>query len=233
MTYKFALKRLSVAHANQIPFSFSFSVPGLRWWLNVLQKSIFTTKIKFPVQIYALFSRMSADLMKGIDFNCPPVLTIRHQALASNVEKIVEPVIVNYEQVGSYNWFGTSKKPVIIVPGMPKFFRKWNGGKLKRETGIMMVDENHYMSPDYPMESLFQAAKICLEKDENRRNFKFQDYDIVCDRNIIRKLYSVLGESSERKEKFRINVHRVGRIIVFVRCQACDKEEAPKQCVYQ
>lgn len=170
---------------------------------------------------------MESFLEKGINFNAPSVLTIDAENVTTFQSETCRPPLTNYDQIASYNWFGTPTKPIMVVPGAPKVYRHWKGGNLKRETEKVMINENHYMSPAYPMEPLFQAVKICSSR--NNLDVKFQQFDLVCDRSVLVKLYSILDGTDEQKQPLRINAYRVGRTVTLVRCHTNDKETLPQK----
>ena len=74
---------------------------------------------------------------------------------ASNVD-----LLRDYEQLASYNWSGTPQRSCIVVPGAPRRLFDWPGGQLQPDTGTEVADMNHYMMPQYPIESHFRALLV-------------------------------------------------------------------------
>ena len=66
----------------------------------------------------------------------------------------------DYEQVASYNWYGTPEHPCIVVPGAPRRLINWPGGQLQPDSGTEISDKNHHMMPQYPIESVFRALLV-------------------------------------------------------------------------
>ncbi len=63
------------------------------------------------------------------------------------------------------------------------------------------------------------------------RAVKFAQYDLLTDRNNLRKLYEFC--SGERKSAFRIEVERIGNTVVLIRSEEKDRIELqPKPVIY-
>lgn len=133
-------------------------------------------------------------LREGLDF-ANPIVTFKIADFDQpNLEDTIPDCLTDYKRIASYNWFGKPEKQVIIVPGAPKRLVKWNGGQLEKDAEDEQtyygrrrsIHEHHYMSSPYPMEALFQAIILCNE--DSGTNVNFQDFDIVTDRNNLRKL---------------------------------------------
>uniref|UniRef100_A0A915JGP1 Decapping nuclease n=1 Tax=Romanomermis culicivorax TaxID=13658 RepID=A0A915JGP1_ROMCU len=118
----------------------------------------------------------------------------------------------NYEQIASYNWLGTPIEPQLVIPGAPKTLSDWRalrGRRLQRDSTGLIVDENHLMNGQFPMEALFRCVKLQMKDEadvyvsENplTENFRFQNFDVVTDRNNLRKLFDFVKQNFSKLNK--------------------------------
>ncbi|KAF2009145.1 hypothetical protein BU24DRAFT_474013 [Aaosphaeria arxii CBS 175.79] len=95
------------------------------------------------------------------------------------VDSSADPILIC-----SYSWMLHSlNEPGIHVPGAP---RKWNPPdvpfQVYKSTKSSFIDENGHRARQFPFEPLMQATSLM------NPDFKFDDVDIVCDRNTLRRL---------------------------------------------
>jgi hypothetical protein len=84
----------------------------------------------------------------------------------------------------------------------------------------MILDYNALRYPSSPL------TPIILAIQQMDPNFEFGSYDVVTDRNNIRKLLSFFGEGARGEDEFRIDVQLVdGRILLFTRWESQEQRE--------
>ncbi|KAG8533498.1 uncharacterized protein KY384_002283 [Bacidia gigantensis] len=112
--------------------------------------------------------------------------------------------ITNIKQLSSYNWIEASAStPTISVPGSPSLWSPPSTPQqLKKDFGLVYMDQNAARHPPYPLETLFRALDVA------NPSFDPRSTDIITDRNNVRKLLSFINPTSCRKglEAFTINV---------------------------
>eukprot|EP01088_Endostelium_zonatum_P009384 TRINITY_DN225_c0_g1_i1.p1 TRINITY_DN225_c0_g1~~TRINITY_DN225_c0_g1_i1.p1 ORF type:complete len:333 (-),score=55.06 TRINITY_DN225_c0_g1_i1:66-1064(-) len=133
-------------------------------------------------------------------------LTSRLQTVDLNDKKIT----VNYELLGCYNW---AANKAICVPGYPTRLRpNWQSlqtGRLKETPSTKEeVHPNEFMHDVY-----FEAVEEVL----NHCGKKLTEFDILTDRNNIRKLDCAIRGDAERYENFEISLRKHGNLIILKR----------------
>lgn len=94
------------------------------------------------------------------DLERPGSSTKRNDKSKAN-ETVERGLLKDFRQVASFNWYGSAAKPVLIIPGSPRYFRSsWAGGVVKADVEERIISPHLYMTPDYPMESLFLSVKV-------------------------------------------------------------------------
>lgn len=122
-------------------------------------------------------------------------------------------VISDVKHLSSYNWI-EAPTPTIAVPGSPPL---WSTPavprQLKKDSGLIYVNQNAARHPDSPLEPLFRALYI------TNPSFDLSPIDVVTDRNNIRKLLSFVnpGSNSYELESFTINIEVIKNTAIFCR----------------
>ncbi|KAL6401241.1 hypothetical protein AUP68_16970 [Ilyonectria robusta] len=119
-------------------------------------------------------------------------------------ELITPPVasITDVKHLSSYNWL-ERPIPTIAVPGSPPL---WSAPKaprqLKKDSGVVYVDQNTARHPDSPLEPLFRALFV------TNPSFDIGSIDVVTDKNNLRKLLSFVnrGSTTGELDAFTINI---------------------------
>jgi hypothetical protein len=118
-----------------------------------------------------------------------------------------------FELVCTYNWITPSKikaGPEIYVPGSPP---KWSPPalptKLPADKGHQYVDQNAYRIPQYPFEPIFWALDVM------NPSVRFDDVDVVCNRNSLRKLLDLA--SGRRIDPFVMHLHMLQNTLFITR----------------
>ena len=105
----------------------------------------------------------------------------------------------------------------MIIPGVPRIYNNMTQlCQLQKNFHKQMVDENRYHQPDYPLESIFKAVKICNPE------FSFKNVDFVTDRNNLRKLYNFVESSADKS--FRIDFQKIDNTIFMIRSEEKTEE---------
>lgn len=120
--------------------------------------------------------------------------------------------ITNVKPIASYSWIEAAT-PTIAVPGSP---RTWFTGpqRVPADSGTRFVDQNaFYMRKMSPLVPIFAAI------DDMDPNFDYKQFDIITDRNNLRKLLRWATGSSDEKD-FRIDVDVAGWTCLFTRLEA-------------
>ncbi|CDW53962.1 hypothetical protein TTRE_0000223101 [Trichuris trichiura] len=128
------------------------------------------------------------------------------------------------ELVSSYNWSkrtdsNESAEPTIIVPGAPKQFRNWQGGKLPEDSGQFVYDVDHMIMPRCPMEALFHSAFV--EASRTGKSFDLKQFDLVTDCINLQKLFTFC-KGEDACGFFRIDLERIGETILATRVEGQD-----------
>ncbi|KAG6327426.1 hypothetical protein ID866_11663, partial [Astraeus odoratus] len=115
----------------------------------------------------------------------------------------------NCTPIASYSWIeGTP--PVIAVPGYPRIWRNTTVKEVKPDSGVHYVDRNaSHMARRSPLLPIFASI------DTLRSNFRYNDLDLVTDRNNLRKLLRCID--AQRDREFRIDVDLVGKTCLLTR----------------
>ncbi|KAF7559945.1 hypothetical protein G7046_g4215 [Stylonectria norvegica] len=116
-----------------------------------------------------------------------------------------------YDMLCSYNWVNL-QKPTVYVPGNPPHYVNMPlPMRLLRDEGIHFIDQNSFKLPKYPFEVVFRAIEIMSP------SFKFDDVDVVINRNSLRKLLEFCLDKSQMS--FRLVLHTIGNTLVVERCE--------------
>ncbi|KAG1763554.1 microtubule associated protein-domain-containing protein [Suillus occidentalis] len=119
--------------------------------------------------------------------------------------------ITNVKPIASYSWIETAT-PTIAVPGSP---RVWFTGpqRVPADSGTRFVDQNaFYMRKMSPLVPIFAAIDV----DDMDPSFDYKQFDIITDRNNLRKLLHWVSGSLDEKD-FRIDVNVAGWTCLFTR----------------
>lgn len=130
-------------------------------------------------------------------------------------------VLEHYEQVGSYNWQqddSNEVKATMVIPGGPRKLQTWNGGRLNKDTGVLLYDVNHLAVPNAPLDPIFLTLKTL--NDSETAPVNFQQFDLVTDAINLVKLFAFAKGAGGGM--FRIDLERIGRTIIATRVEACD-----------
>ncbi|KAK2005273.1 hypothetical protein LZ32DRAFT_612238 [Colletotrichum eremochloae] len=121
-----------------------------------------------------------------------------------------------YEVVCSYNWaVGQDEK--IYIPGSAAVFQNVVlPVAVPKDRGTFFVDQNAACVPESPFAPLFRATASM------NPSFRFDDVDILVNRNSLRKLFNF--SAGRRQDSFRINLHLVHRTLVIERCERTARE---------
>ncbi|KAK4235396.1 hypothetical protein C8A03DRAFT_46466 [Achaetomium macrosporum] len=125
--------------------------------------------------------------------------------------------ITGLQHLASYNWL---ERPVatISVPGAPP---RWSppsyAQQLTPDSGMVYIDQNAARNPRSPLEPCFLALYT------EHSDFNIGDFDLVTDRNNIRKLLRFVQGSSD--DAFQIRVEIAGeKTALFTRVEEKTKE---------
>ncbi|MBE3048374.1 hypothetical protein IMZ48_38900 [Candidatus Bathyarchaeota archaeon] len=123
-----------------------------------------------------------------------------------------QAIISGVKHLSSYNWIGTST-PTIAVPGSPSAWLPQTPRRLRKDTGLVYINQNAARHPSSPLEPLFRALYI------SRPSFDIRSTDVVSDRNSIRKLLTFVEPSSSRNglEAFSITIEVVKDTVILCR----------------
>ncbi|PHH87038.1 hypothetical protein CDD83_9397 [Cordyceps sp. RAO-2017] len=142
------------------------------------------------------------------------IQTISH----ATVEPSDTPVFsaLSCDLLCSYNW-QTCKDATVVIPG---FAPVWQDNPLPitlpKDKGSYFVDQNASRMPQFPFEPLFRATAAM------KPGFRFDDVDIVVNRNSLRKLLDFC--SGRVKQTFRINLAIVHNSLFLERCERSARE---------
>src|SRR4051794_20911785 len=87
---------------------------------------------------------------------------------------------------------------------------------LQRDSGVQFVDQNTARIPKYPFEVAFRATELM------RPGFRFDDVDVVVNRNSLRKLLDFCH--GRAKDSFRIDLYMVHNTLIIERREKSVKE---------
>ncbi|KAK6517517.1 hypothetical protein TWF281_004168 [Arthrobotrys megalospora] len=152
--------------------------------------------------------RRDGWMWKGIT-NRHPIGSIDHATLEPSSSPVSS--LTSCELLCTYNW-QNSKKLEIEIPGhAPVWQDKQLPITLPQDRGTYFVDQNAARLPEYPFESLFRAA-VSMNP-----SFRFDDIDIVVNRNSLRKLLDFSKGVSQ--DNFRVNLLIVNNTLFIERCE--------------
>ncbi|KAF4963619.1 hypothetical protein FSARC_8404 [Fusarium sarcochroum] len=136
-------------------------------------------------------------------------------ALASLNVSQIQPTTVpvssdgGHELLCSYSWT-SQDQPTAYVPGEPsRYVSRPIPLSLLQDKGVYCIDQNSDKNPQYPFEVVFRAMKVM------KPGFKFDDIDIVINRNTLRKLLQFCEDTS--RHSWRIDLYLVGNTLVVER----------------
>jgi hypothetical protein len=130
-----------------------------------------------------------------------------------NLSTPSEAFITNTQHLCSYNWKNDSV-PTIAVPGMPPLWVPFKGSRqLKKDSGLVFINQNADRYPNCPLEPLFRALYFADPQ------FEIDCVDVVTNRNNIRKLLRFVNPSSARNGlvSFTIKVEMSNKTALFYR----------------
>ncbi|KAI8278781.1 geranylgeranyl pyrophosphate synthetase [Colletotrichum sp. SAR11_57] len=87
---------------------------------------------------------------------------------------------------------------------------------VSKDRGTFFVDQNAARVPEFPFAPLFRATTSM------NPSFRFDDVDILVNRNSLRKLLDFSAGRSQ--DSFRLNLHLVHRTLVIERCERTARE---------
>ncbi|KZT69561.1 hypothetical protein DAEQUDRAFT_765400 [Daedalea quercina L-15889] len=153
-----------------------------------------------------------------------------HEEVVAIVEKSTtttdrEHVVVNrLEYAGSYNWV-EAKKPTIIVPGSPAYWRdRPLPYQVAPDTKAQFVDQAGDRLGSMPLYPIIHAVDLMSEDKGGEFNWSMVDF--VADRNSLRKLLSWVQDKAKTKP-FRIATQLAGsRTVLLNRWEAITREAA-------
>ncbi|KAF2788269.1 geranylgeranyl pyrophosphate synthetase [Melanomma pulvis-pyrius CBS 109.77] len=128
--------------------------------------------------------------------------------------------ITNTQHLCSYNWKKRSV-PTIVVPGIPPLWVPFKGSRqLKKDSGLVFIDQNADRHPSCPLEPLFRALYL------TNPNFDIDSVDVVTDRNNLRKLLGFVNPDSAKNglEPFTIKVEMSRGTALFCRQEPSTRE---------
>ena len=111
--------------------------------------------------------------------------------------------------------------PTIAVPGSPPL---WSPPRvprqLKKDSGLIYIDQDAARYPDSPLEPLFRALYIAHPL------FNIRSTNVVADRNNLRKLLQFINPSSTRNrlEAFTTNIEATKNTAVLSRDETATHE---------
>ncbi|CCL99526.1 uncharacterized protein FIBRA_01544 [Fibroporia radiculosa] len=159
-------------------------------------------------------SRIKRTITDGLSDT--PLQTLEKPAEAASEDIVIKDL----QYIGSYNWT-TAKKPTILVPGSPAYWReKPLPFQLVPDQGESFIDQNRYRMPSTPLYPLFRAVDIVETHFEDSTKVDWDSVDFVTDRSNLRKLLRWITGGSTLKD-FRIDAQLAGRrTILFTRWES-------------
>ncbi|RYP38741.1 hypothetical protein DL767_002481 [Monosporascus sp. MG133] len=149
----------------------------------------------------------------------------KHSWMLKNTGAVIHPLTAvqpintevssagGFELLCTYNWIVKTKNksdPTIYVPGGPP---KWKPPTLPMtlslDTGMQYVDQNAFRIPKYPFEPIFWALDLM------NPDMRFNDVDLVCNRNSLRKLLDIA--MGRRVYPFVMHLHMVETTLFITR----------------
>ncbi|KAL4063769.1 hypothetical protein J3A83DRAFT_969411 [Scleroderma citrinum] len=118
---------------------------------------------------------------------------------------------------GVIETLSTGTSPVIAVPGCPRMWKGSPPTTVPADRGEYYADGNAcHMGHRSPLVPIFAAI------DTLHGNFRYQELDLVTDRNNLRKLLRCINQQHD--EAFRIDVDLVGKTCLLTRRDEVTKE---------
>lgn len=141
--------------------------------------------------------------------------TTTHEISHLSLQDLKAPAsatISHVKHLSSYNWI-EAPTPTIAIPGFPPLYSPSKFPKrLKKDSGLVYINQNAARHPDSPLEPLFRSLYA------TKPSFDIRSMDIVTDRNNIRKLLRFVGPRSGPKlDTFTIGVEVVKNTAIFSR----------------
>ncbi|KAK2755638.1 hypothetical protein CKAH01_17307 [Colletotrichum kahawae] len=148
------------------------------------------------------------------DVNRKVLCSIGHSTLIPSTTLVSsEP---GHELVCSYNW-AVGPDENIHIPGFAAVFQNVDlPVAVPKDRGTFFVDQNAARVPEFPFAPLFRATASM------NPTFRFDDVDILVNRNSLRKLLDV--SAGRRQDSFRVNLHLVHQTLVIERCERTARE---------
>ncbi|KXH68194.1 hypothetical protein CSAL01_11478 [Colletotrichum salicis] len=123
---------------------------------------------------------------------------------------------LGYELICSYNW-AAGQDENIHIPGSAAIFQNVPlPVAVPKDRGSFFVDQNAARVPEFPFAPLFRATASM------NHSFRFDDVDILVNRNSLRKLLNF--SAGRRQDSFRVSLHLVHRTLVIERCERTARE---------
>ncbi|TGJ62257.1 hypothetical protein EYR41_002236 [Orbilia oligospora] len=120
------------------------------------------------------------------------------------------------ELLCTYDW-QDRPNPTVLVPGnAPAWTDQQLPITIPEDHGVYFVDQNAARLPEYPLEPIFHATASM------NPSFRFDDVDVVVNRNTLRKLFE-FGKNSF-VESFRVNLYIVKNTLFIERCSQITTE---------
>lgn len=143
------------------------------------------------------------------------------------LQELETPSVASINEVttlSSYNWIETPiATPTIVVPGSPaRWSARSSPQRLKKDCGLIYIDQNAARHPESPLEPLFRALYAA------NPSFDIRSTDVVTDRNNIRKLLSFIDPSLARHglEPFTMTIEMTKNTAIF-----CRKEDKTQEYI--
>ncbi|KAE9549901.1 hypothetical protein FO519_006885 [Halicephalobus sp. NKZ332] len=125
------------------------------------------------------------------------------------------------ERLGGYQWYLLDDEPTILIPGMPREYNFFPGGRLNQDAGILIYDVNHLKLNEGSLDPVVFAARHMAQK--RKKEINFDEFDFVTDAVNLQKLFAFAQEAGEGL--FRIDCERVGKTVFLSRMEASDLME--------
>ncbi|KAI6006616.1 hypothetical protein F5J12DRAFT_101327 [Pisolithus orientalis] len=115
----------------------------------------------------------------------------------------------NVKPIASYSWIG-GPTPSIAVPASPRIWKTTTVTTVPADSGVHYVDRNtSFMGRRSALIPIFAAV------DSLHDDFRYRDFDLVTDRNNLRKLLRCIDGQHEKT--FRIDLDVLGKTCLFTR----------------
>ncbi|KAF9223146.1 hypothetical protein BS17DRAFT_782437 [Gyrodon lividus] len=131
-------------------------------------------------------------------FSCPSAVTA----------DVVQ--LKDFKAISSYSWIDAAT-PTIAVPGSPRVWANTHVTRVPADKGVHYIDQNAArMQGHSPLLPLFVAI------DNMNIQFRYDDLDLVTDRNNLRKLLRFVTGAKDEKD-FRIDIDLAGKTCLLTR----------------